>query len=110
MEYPEMISTLITGLISAGITAFAMKKKADLDKAVETRTEVQDILQANARFREEIRLDLDKAKTEIESLRSELRSKDQLITTLQGQVHDLSMQIIYLTSAKSKKKVVLPVE
>jgi hypothetical protein len=103
METPEMIQTLVTGVISAVVTAYGMTIKSNMDNRKSKQTEYQEVLQANAAFRDEIRKDLEAAKMEIQVLRTELRAKDSLILTLQNQVGDLNNMIMEMNHKKKKK-------
>ena len=103
METQEMIQTLVTGIISAIITAYGMTLKSNMDARKSKQTEYQEVLAANAAFRDEIRKDLEAAKMEIQVLRTELRSKDSLILTLQNQVGDLNNMIMDMNNKKKKK-------
>jgi predicted nucleic acid-binding Zn-ribbon protein len=103
METPEMIQTLITGGISAIITAYGMTLKSNMDARKSKQTEYQEVLQANAAFRDEIRKDLEAAKMEIQVLRTELRAKDSLILTLQNQIGDLNIMVMEMNTKKKKK-------
>ena len=75
-------SSIVTGWISYTV---AIKKN--------NRQDFNTLLEANSKFREEVKKELEQAKVTIDSLKSLIEAKDREMTDMQGSIAELSNQL-----------------
>lgn len=87
---PEYIPYVVTAISStiAALSAYLVGRKKS------SKSEFAELVAANKKFRDEIKLELDAAKLTIENMQKLLDEKSKLIDELQTQIADLKQQVI----------------
>jgi septal ring factor EnvC (AmiA/AmiB activator) len=86
-DYIPYVASAISAVVT-GVVAYLVGKKKT------ARSEFNDLVTANSKFREEIKKDLDQAKATIEKLERTINEKSLLIDEMQTAIADLKQQII----------------
>lgn len=89
-QYPESVPYVVTAISStiAGLSAYLIGRKKS------SKSEFTELVAANKKFRDEIKVELDAAKATIEKMQKALEEEGKLIDELRTQIADLKQQII----------------
>jgi uncharacterized coiled-coil DUF342 family protein len=91
------------------LSALAEKVASNTKEAQQSKQAADDfdkLIQANQKFRDEIRKELDEARTEIEELKKKLSLKDKEIEELKNSIDDLKQEL----SLKDKRLADMKIE
>ena len=89
-NYPEYVPYVVTAIAStvSGLSAYLVGKRKS------AKSEFGELVTANKKFRDEIKIELDEAKATIEILQKTIEEKGKLIEEMQAGIADLKQQII----------------
>jgi chromosome segregation ATPase len=87
MEYLQYIVPIITAAITGLVTYMLGRRRS-------AKSEFSELVTANKKFRDEIKIELDAAKETILRMEKTLEEKGKLIEELQTAIADLKQQII----------------
>lgn len=105
----EIEERLLEEKTSADERALAEKVATDtkeVQQAEQAANDFEKLIQANQKFRDEIRIELDEARMEIEELKKKLNLKDKEIEELKNSIADLKQEL----SLKDKRLADMKIE